>query len=86
METGTGMLAGVWNIVDSLAVFNDSKGYLPMLGIGLVLMGFGLFKLNMYLGKPHCFYHGFYNLCWSPVSREIAGVTVLYRSFGFCLV
>jgi DMSO reductase anchor subunit len=44
----------------------------------LVLMGFGLFKLNMHLGKPHRFYRGFYNLRYSPVSREIAGVSAFF--------
>ena len=38
----------------------------------------GLFKLNMHLGKPHRFYRGFNNLRLSPVSREIAGVSMFY--------
>jgi DMSO reductase anchor subunit len=38
----------------------------------------GLFKLNMHLGKPHRFYRGFNNLRLSPVSREIAGVSLFY--------
>jgi len=41
----------------------------------IVLISFGLFKLNMHLGKPHRFYRGFNNLRHSPVSREIAGVS-----------
>ncbi len=44
----------------------------------LVLMSFGLFKLNMHLGKPHRFYRGFNNWRLSPVSREIAGVSLFF--------
>ncbi len=51
---------------------------IPVLVVLLVLMSFGLFKLNMHLGKPHRFYRGFYNLRHSPVSREIAGVSAFY--------
>jgi DMSO reductase iron-sulfur subunit len=47
---------------------------LVMLG----LLAIGLFKLNMHLGKPHRFYRGFYNLRHSPVSREIAGVSLFF--------
>ena len=43
-----------------------------------VLSTIGLFKLNMHLGKPHRFYRGFNNLRLSPVSREIAGVSMFY--------
>jgi len=45
-------------------------------------MGFGLFKLNMHLGKPHRFYRGFYNMRWSPVSREIAGVSLFFTGLA----
>ena len=44
----------------------------------LALMSFGLFKLNMHLGKPHRFYRGFNNWRLSPVSREIAGVSLFF--------
>ncbi len=44
----------------------------------------GLYKLNMHLGKPHRFYRGFNNLRLSPVSREIAGVSLFYTGLlGF---
>ncbi len=43
-----------------------------------VLSSVGLYKLNMHLGKPHRFYRGFNNLRLSPVSREIAGVSLFY--------
>lgn len=48
------------------------------LGFLLVLMTYGLFKLDMHLGKPQFFYRGFYNLKHSPVSREIAGVSLFF--------
>jgi len=48
---------------------------LSTLWIMVALLTFGLFKLNMHLGRPHRFYRGFYNLRMSPVSREIAGVS-----------
>ncbi|MFZ2208847.1 MAG: DmsC/YnfH family molybdoenzyme membrane anchor subunit [Porticoccaceae bacterium] len=50
----------------------------PLLVGLLALLTYGLFKLNMHLGKPHRFYRGFNNLRWSPVSREIAGITGFY--------
>jgi len=50
----------------------------PLLVGQLALLTYGLFKLNMHLGKPHRFYRGFNNLRWSPVSREIAGITGFY--------
>lgn len=49
-----------------------------LLPILVLISGTGLFKLNMHLGKPHRFYRGFYNLKWSPVSREIAGVSLFF--------
>jgi DMSO reductase iron-sulfur subunit len=55
---------------------------LPALGIMLALMSFGLFKLNMHLGKPHRFYRGFNNLRHSPVSREIAGVSLFFAGLA----
>jgi len=58
--------------------YQSSSAMLPVLLVMVVLMSFGLFKLNMHLGKPHRFYRGFYNLRHSPVSREIAGVSAFY--------
>ena len=56
--------------------------------IGLFLLTFlatvGLYKLNMHLGKPHRFYRGFNNLRLSPVSREIAGVSLFYTGLLGC--
>ena len=50
----------------------------PLLVGQFALLTYGLFKLNMHLGKPHRFYRGFSNLRWSPVSREIAAVSGFY--------
>ncbi len=51
---------------------------LPVLLVMVALMGFGLFRLNMHLGKPMRFYRGFNNWRLSPVSREIAGVSLFF--------
>ena len=55
-----------------------SSAATPLLFIMVALMGVGLYKLNMHLGKPHRFYRGFNNLRHSPLSREIAGVTAFF--------
>jgi DMSO reductase iron-sulfur subunit len=60
----------------ALKAFRSSIGWAPTLAILALLLIFGLFKLNMHLGRPHRFYRGYYNLRYSPVAREIAGVTV----------
>jgi len=65
-------------VFEPVAAFLDSAALIPGLLLMLVLMSFGLFKLNMHLGKPHRFYRGFYNLRHSPVSREIAGVSAFF--------
>lgn len=55
---------------------------LATLSVMLTLMSFGLFKLNMHLGKPHRFYRGFNNWRLSPVSREIAGVSLFFAGLA----
>ncbi len=67
---------------DPLAAFTGGPAFLPALLAMVVLMGIGLFKLNMHLGKPHRFYRGFYNLRLSPVSREIAGVSAFFAGLA----
>jgi DMSO reductase anchor subunit len=69
---------GAWTILSAIATLKESAAFSPLLIIMLALTTMGLFKLNMHLGKPHCFYRGFYNLKMSPVSREIAGVTAFF--------
>ncbi|WXT99759.1 MAG: hypothetical protein Ctma_0463 [Catillopecten margaritatus gill symbiont] len=64
------MAMDVFNIIKIPSIF--------MVSVLLILLGYGLFKLNMHLGKPQFFYRGFYNLKHSPVSREIAGVSLFF--------
>ncbi len=72
------LVLGNWFGIAPLAGLHTGSAFLPALGVMVVLMSFGLFKLNMHLGKPHRFYRGFNNLRLSPVSREIAGVSVFF--------
>ncbi len=60
----------------------QSAAEIPLLLTLFVIMGVGLYKLNMHLGKPHRFYRGFNNLRHSPLSREIAGVTAFFAGLG----
>ncbi|MBI5901661.1 MAG: dimethyl sulfoxide reductase anchor subunit [Rhodocyclales bacterium] len=58
----------------------------PVLLVLLALMAFGLLRLNLHLGKPLRFYRGFNNWRLSPVSREIAGVSLFFgglAGYGF---
>ena len=66
--------------IEVFSVILSSSTFVPLLIVMNVLLTFGLFKLNMHLGKPHRFYRGFYNLRHSPVSREIAGVSLFYSA------
>lgn len=76
------LILGGWFGLDPVITFKQSSGFLPLLGVMSLLMGVGLFKLNMHLGKPHRFYRGFYNLKMSPVSREIAGVSAFFAGLA----
>ena len=76
------LVLGSWLDVEPVMAFRQSAAWLPTLGGLLALMAFGLFKLNMHLGKPHRFYRGFYNLRLSPVSREIAGVSLFFAGLA----
>jgi len=67
--------------VFNLAGFNLLQEYslhMSLVATIFTLSTIGLYKLNMHLGKPHRFYRGFNNLRLSPVSREIAGVSMFY--------
>ncbi|MEA3274740.1 MAG: DmsC/YnfH family molybdoenzyme membrane anchor subunit [Pseudomonadota bacterium] len=68
--------------VGAVTELKASGAYLPLLVVMLLLLTFGLYKLNMHLGKPHRFYRGFNNLRHSPVSREIAGVSAFFASLA----
>jgi DMSO reductase anchor subunit len=48
----------------------------------LGLQTFALALSTLHLGKPQRFYRAFYNLRYSPVSREIAGMAVFFATFG----
>ncbi len=76
------LILGLWAGVPGLEQLPASPIAKPLPWILLALLGFGLFKLNMHLGKPHRFYRGFNNLRWSPVSREIAGVSLFFLGLG----
>jgi len=67
-----------WLGIDALAVLQTTPVKLPLTAMMVLISTIGLFKLNMHLGKPHRFYRGFNNLKLSPVSREIAGVSLFY--------
>jgi len=54
----------------------------PLMTFMLVLLTFGMAKLNLHLGKPQLFYRGFYNWRLSPVSREIAGVSLFFAGIA----
>jgi DMSO reductase iron-sulfur subunit len=66
-------------VIESL---QSSRAQTPLLLLMFGLMGSGLYKLNMHLGKPHRFYRGFNNLRHSPLSREIAGVSAFFAGLA----
>ncbi|MDO9270169.1 MAG: DmsC/YnfH family molybdoenzyme membrane anchor subunit [Methylobacter sp.] len=72
------LIAGPLLGIAPLAVLHSSAVLLPLIIAMVIISTIGLFKLNMHLGKPHRFYRGFNNLRLSPVSREIAGVSLFY--------
>ncbi|MBA5249972.1 MAG: 4Fe-4S dicluster domain-containing protein [Gammaproteobacteria bacterium] len=79
------MGASLWLMaLDLLGVIGSPS--ILVLSLLLILVGYGLFKLNMHLGKPQFFYRGFYNLKHSPVSREIAGVSLFFTGLIAILV
>lgn len=80
------LVLGGWLRVMPVVEYAASAAWLLTLGVMLALMSFGLFRLNMHLGKPQRFYRGFNNWRLSPVSREIAGVSLFFvglAGFGF---
>ncbi len=74
------LIAGDLLSLPAFTSITSSSAYFALLVVMNVLLTIGLYKLNMHLGKPHRFYRGFYNLRHSPVSREIAGVSLFYTS------
>ncbi|MGA7950966.1 MAG: DmsC/YnfH family molybdoenzyme membrane anchor subunit [Thiobacillaceae bacterium] len=76
------LAVGAWLNVSAITEFVGSAACLPALGVMLALTTFGLIRLNLHLGKPLRFYRGFNNWRLSPVSREIAGVTLFFGGLG----
>jgi len=65
---------------------NTLNSYIPLMASMLILLTVGMAKLNLHLGRPHRFYRGFYNWRLSPVSREIAGVSLFFAGLaGYAL-
>ena len=80
------LVAGAWAGMAGMAEFIAGPAHTPSLGIMLALLSFGLVKLNLHLGKPLRFYRGFNNWRLSPVSREIAGVSLFFAGLaGYAL-
>jgi DMSO reductase iron-sulfur subunit len=78
------MTLGNWFNSAPIVEMKASGSYLTELFLLTILATVGLYKLNMHLGKPHRFYRGFNNLRLSPVSREIAGVSLFYTGLLGC--
>jgi DMSO reductase iron-sulfur subunit len=70
--------ATMWLIFSDLNKAITELELITILLVLIIIIGYGLFKLSMHLGKPQFFYRGFYNLKFSPVSREIAGVSLFF--------
>lgn len=56
--------------------------FLPVIATLFVILSFGMVKLNLHLGKPLRFYRGMNNWRLSPLSREIAGVSLFFIGFA----
>jgi DMSO reductase iron-sulfur subunit len=72
------LMLGNWLNVSAIVMLKNTNAFIPLIFVIVTISTWGLFKLNMHLGKPHRFYRGFNNLRLSPVSREIAGVSMFY--------
>lgn len=72
------MILGPRLLAESMLGLASSNLMISLTAVIFIICTVGLYKLNMHLGKPHRFYRGFNNLRLSPVSREIAGVSLFY--------
>ena len=69
--------------VFGISVLNGQASHSwPLLLSMVVIMSYGMARLNLHLGRPQRFYRGFYNWRLSPVSREIAGMSLFFVGFG----
>ncbi|AUM13736.1 DmsC/YnfH family molybdoenzyme membrane anchor subunit [Ketobacter alkanivorans] len=71
-----------WLGLDSIAGFESSLLFIPMLAVFMGLQLWGLVLSTMHLGKPFRFYRGFNNLRYSPVSREGLGIALFLTGLG----
>lgn len=62
------------------------QSFHPVMVSLLLILSYGTIRLNLHLGKPMRFYRGFYNWRWSPVTREIAGVSLLSAGIAATIV
>lgn len=58
-----------------------TSSFLPVIATLFIVLSFGMVKLNLHLGKPLRFYRGMNNWRLSPLSREIAGVSLFFLGF-----
>jgi len=68
---------GVESITNSF-----TNSFLPVIASLFIVLTVGMIKLNLHLGKPLRFYRGMNNWRLSPLSREIAGVTLFFMGFA----
>ncbi len=68
--------------LEHLAPNAHSTTYTVLLFGLLGVETYALFISTMHLGKPQYFYRAFYNLRYSPVSREVASLAVFYNLLG----
>lgn len=72
------LILGPLLVPNEFGLLQTDAAFISLIISIFVISTVGLYKLNMHLGKPHRFYRGFNNLRLSPVSREIAGVSMFY--------
>ncbi|MVF11357.1 4Fe-4S dicluster domain-containing protein [Ketobacter sp. MCCC 1A13808] len=71
-----------WLGMDSIAGFESSIMFIPMLAVFMVIQAGVLVLSTLHLGKPLRFYRGFNNLKYSPLSREALGVAMFFAGMA----
>ena len=61
---------------------NFTASFIPVMASLFIIFSIGMVKLNLHLGKPMRFYRGMNNWRLSPLSREIAGVSLFFMGFA----
>ena len=59
-----------------------TSSFIPVMASLFIIFTIGMVKLNLHLGKPMRFYRGMNNWRLSPLSREIAGVSLFFMGFA----